>query len=145
MMRGFTLIEVVVVLAILGITTAVALPAFVQLLDEDDLTTASREVVEVLQRARRAAIRTGREVKVTVAPDQGAYWIHFGSVAARDSVRSGRWVLAPPITLRARSERVVFRFDPKGPAFGDSLFVQSATRTAMIAVDQWTGIPYVRQ
>ena len=143
MMRGFTLIEIVVVLVILGITTAVALPAFVQLTDEDELTTASREVVEVLQRARRAAIRTGREVKVTVAPEQGAYWIRFGSASARDSVRSGRWDLAQPITLRATSERVVFRFDPKGPAFGDELFVQSATRAATIAVDQWTGVPYV--
>ena len=111
----------------------------------DDLTAASREVIGVLQRARRAAIQTGREVKVTVASEQGAYWIRFGSASARDSLRSGRFVLPPSITLRAMRERVVFRFDPKGPAFGDLLRVQSGIEAATIAVDQWTGTPYVRR
>lgn len=57
MSRGFTLAEIVVVLAILGITAAVVVPAFTRLAPDDDLSRAAG------QPAKRIATVPSRSFK----------------------------------------------------------------------------------
>src|SRR6266516_6370849 len=71
---GFTLAEIVVVLALLGIMAAVAVPAFTRLDPEDDATRGAADVVRVLHRARRSALERAVPATVVVDPTDGHYW-----------------------------------------------------------------------
>lgn len=63
--KGFTLIELLVLLAVLGIVTAVALPGFSFLIESNQLTTTSNDLVGALNVARSEAVRRGQPVSVS--------------------------------------------------------------------------------
>jgi len=63
---GFTLVELMVTIAVLAILLAIGIPAFASLIAANRLTSATNELVASLQTARTEAIR--RNVRVTVCP-----------------------------------------------------------------------------
>jgi prepilin-type N-terminal cleavage/methylation domain-containing protein len=72
---GFTLIEVAVVLGILALMAAVAVPAFRALVQEDDMTAATHRVEALFRLARDSAIRGGQPVTVVVDSVSGNVWL----------------------------------------------------------------------
>ncbi|GAB2522299.1 GspH/FimT family pseudopilin [Lysobacter humi (ex Lee et al. 2017)] len=68
-MRGFTLIELMVTIAVLAIIIGVAVPSFVSMTHRNRLAAASNEVVAVLQSARMEAVRRNRSVTVCPTAD----------------------------------------------------------------------------
>jgi len=56
---GFTMVEVMIVLLLLGIVSAVAVPALNNTLDEIKLDGAAREIVAAIQYAQSLAIKEG--------------------------------------------------------------------------------------
>lgn len=54
---GFTLIEVLVIISIVGILSAIAIPSFISLINKIDLNNAVTEVRSALQTGQREAIR----------------------------------------------------------------------------------------
>ncbi len=82
MSRGFTLIEVVVVVLVLGIVAAVTVPAFQRLDGRDELATAADQVAGVLRSARLTSLERGAPVEVIVNPSQRRYWVWEGSAPA---------------------------------------------------------------
>jgi prepilin-type N-terminal cleavage/methylation domain-containing protein len=68
--RGFSAIELMVVLLLVAIFTALALPSFEGTLKRYRVDTVASEIADVLQFARAEAIRTGSTV--TVAPTSAA-------------------------------------------------------------------------
>jgi prepilin-type N-terminal cleavage/methylation domain-containing protein len=65
--RGFTLIELIVVLAVLGIAMAIGLPAFRGLIQRNQMLAAARETSILFQKARLESIR--RSQPTVVRPD----------------------------------------------------------------------------
>ena len=95
--RGLTLIELMVVLAILAIVVTMAVPSFKSLISMTQLRTATSHLVGVLNLARSEAIKRGWPVTVcksadvaAAAPscDEGAAW-HDGWLVFVDYNQNG--------------------------------------------------------
>src|SRR5689334_10103049 len=63
---GFTLLELLVVLAILGLTVALAVPVFHRVMPGLELKATARSVAAALREARGLAVSSNREVAVTI-------------------------------------------------------------------------------
>jgi type IV fimbrial biogenesis protein FimT len=76
---GFTLLELIITLAIIGILIAAAIPSFKDLIRNTRLTTYSNELITSLNLARSEAIKRGTNV-VVGANNQlaGYYWSSAG-------------------------------------------------------------------
>ena len=133
---GFTLIEVLIVLAILGITAAAVAPAMVRGLSEDDVTRVARRLEMVLGSARTAALEGAATVEFALVLETGRY-----RVLDRDGVEldSGAIELDAGLRLHSPNPRPVFRFDRLGTGFGDEILVLSPAGARALVVDQWTG------
>lgn len=134
--RGFTLVEILVVLAILGITAAAVVPALARATEEDSTTRAARELERVLIAARTAALERARPVDLTLLPEQGRYRTRLRDGAALDS---GTIALDAGIRIRSAVSPQVFRFSPTGTVDGDSLLVLGTGGARVVLVDRWTG------
>jgi type IV fimbrial biogenesis protein FimT len=63
--RGFTLIELLVLMAVLAVVAAVAIPSFSMLIESNQLTTTSNDLVGALNSARAEAVRLGEPVSLS--------------------------------------------------------------------------------
>jgi len=139
MTRGFTLIEMLVVLAILGITAAAVVPAFARATQEDEITRATREVEEVLLRARATALARAVTVRVTLVPATGRYWAALESADDGMPLDSGVVDLTGGVRLQSPGDRATMRFGQLGVVDGDSLMVLGPTGAMALVLDRWTG------
>jgi type II secretion system protein H len=65
---GFTLIEIMIVVALIGLISATAIPSIYQLAKKTGLRRAISDLRDVCDNARREAILTGKEVTVMFYP-----------------------------------------------------------------------------
>ena len=137
MSRGFTLVELVVVLAVAGVAAGVAVPAFGRLLDA--VPAPSAPVAELLDRARRTAVERAVPVTVTVLPVSRRYWVWAETGAGRAQVADGVLALPEGARLATSGPRIHVRFTPSGPATGDTVAVWTAAGVERVTVDSWTG------
>ncbi len=138
MSRGFTIVEILVVLAILGITAAAVVPALARATEEDDVTATARGVERVLLAARTTALERAARIDVELIPlPEGArYWVHTQGGALLDS---GTIVLAGSSRIQSPVPRPRFRFGPTGIVDGDSLLVLGTAGARVLVIDRWTG------
>jgi len=93
---GFTLVELMVTVAVLAILSAIAAPSFSNLINSNRLTASANEVVAALQTARMEAIRRNSSVVLCPSVDgatcSGAEWkrlIVFSDVDGDNAVDAG--------------------------------------------------------
>jgi type II secretion system protein H len=134
--RGFTLVEILVVLAILGITAAAVVPALAHATAEDDVTRAARALERVCVSARTTALERATAVAVTIVPESGRYWVRLHDGTAIDS---GAIPLDPGTRIHSTAPRPRFWFDPMGAVDGDSLILLGTGGARALVVDRWTG------
>lgn len=70
--RGFTVIELMVTLAVLAIVVGFAIPGFQSIINSNRLAGTSNEFIAALQTARIEAIRRGRRVVVCASANTNA-------------------------------------------------------------------------
>jgi type IV fimbrial biogenesis protein FimT len=70
--RGFTLVELMVVIAIVAILAAMAAPSYRDMIDRSRVRGAADDVLSVLSNARAGAVKSGLDTAVTATP--GANW-----------------------------------------------------------------------
>jgi prepilin-type N-terminal cleavage/methylation domain-containing protein len=71
--RGFTLIEVMMVVAIIGLTLTMGLPGFLRVLQREGMRKAEYEMVEACKEARRAAIMNNEKTFLVIHPLLGTF------------------------------------------------------------------------
>lgn len=69
--NGFTLIEALVTVVIVGIITAAALPAMSNMIKNQAITATSNEILNTLQSARSEAIKRSTNVRVCFKANKG--------------------------------------------------------------------------
>jgi prepilin-type N-terminal cleavage/methylation domain-containing protein len=136
---GFTLAEVIVVLAILGITAAAVVPAFTRAIDDDPVTAAARAMEQVLDAARTTALTRSVGVRVTLVPETGRFWVYEEDRGAALPLDSGAVPLGPGVRLSSTTVRPTFWFSRIGVAEGDSLLVLGTSGARALVLDRWTG------
>lgn len=82
LLRGVTLIELMVALAVVAILAAMAGPSFVDSLTKSRLRAAAEEVASLIARARGESIRLDRNVAVALAGSGNAWCV--GAISAAD-------------------------------------------------------------
>ena len=113
MQRGFTVVEVVVVVAIVGTLVGLLLPRWGPVRDGLAVDRATREVASFYHRARYAAILRAQPVR-----------IEFGAESLRavyEGVRDSTFLVHPgPARLGVGldASRVVIRIGPNGIGYG---------------------------
>jgi len=65
---AFTLIEILVVVGIIGLTLTMGVPAFVRALHKEGMRKAESDLLEACQKARGAAIINGRSQDLIIKP-----------------------------------------------------------------------------
>ena len=68
---GFTLIEVLTTIAVMGVLMALAAPSFFEFMQNAQIRTAADAMQSGLQAARGAAIARNRPVQITIGPGSG--------------------------------------------------------------------------
>jgi len=70
---GFTLIEVMMVVAILGLTLTMGLPSFVKTIKREGMRKVQMDLMEACRTARRSAILSSEPVYITFHPRDGDF------------------------------------------------------------------------
>lgn len=104
---GFTLIELVVVLAILGIVAGIAVPSLASALRDRPEDRAVAAVAEALAGTRARAARTGVPARAALAVDGTAI-----------ETPAGRIRLEPGVAVEAAPDEAAVDFYPTGLASG---------------------------
>jgi len=136
-MAGFTLLELLVVLAILTLVAAIVLPALASPSDGLRLRTAAGEIAGHLRLARSAAIARNAEIAVTIDADKrtieadGVPPQPFGSDIAV------KLTVAEP--ERATPSRGGFRFFQDGSSTGGDIVLRLRDKELRLCVDWLTG------
>ncbi len=116
--KGFSLPELVVVLAIFGLMTLVSLPVFSNLLEQNSLQTACNEVAAILTQARGRAALSGADVGVKWISVGGdlvltLYEDRNGNGVTTEDIRKGiDRLVAGPYWMKGRYPHIDFSFVP---------------------------------
>ncbi|PKM43219.1 MAG: pilus assembly protein [Gammaproteobacteria bacterium HGW-Gammaproteobacteria-1] len=112
--RGFTLVELIITLAVMAIALALAIPSFQTLFENNRTTTQANELVAAMNLARSEAIRIGASVSVEAAPGgfQNGWCVHVGAGCGTiDELRT--FPAMNQITIDSLGETLI-TFDARG-------------------------------
>jgi len=132
MKRGYTLIEMMVVLAILAVMAGAAVPALGVWLDRKPRGVDA--VAELMRDVRARALAEARPVVLNIDSRTGRWLLEDG---ASDSVE-GELRLSGA-ELSTDGERIVIRFSPTGGSEGGKVVVREQGRLDTVRADQWMG------
>ena len=132
--RGFTLLELLVVLTLLAITAAAAVPAFLADSARGAERDAATALASALTRVRDGARSSAAPATLILSPTDARLWLVW-----RDSTVTEQLPIVPGIALAAaRTDRIECRFEPAGTATPFDVTVHGRV-SVPVHVDVWSG------
>lgn len=123
--KGFTLVELMVVIAVVAILAVVAMPSYRELLDNYRVRKAGEDVVSLVSNARSGAVKLHRQVNVSFTT--GTSWC--AGAKSADAPSAGAQAIAAvgcdcadPTTCQVETERLVI---PSGKHAGVTMATAS--------------------
>ena len=134
---GFTLIELVVVLAAIGFVLALALPSLHRLMPGVEARAAARAVAGVMREARSLAIRDNTQIAVRIDIGRRLVSITGGAERTLPPTVAASLLTAASELDSAQSGRIAFF--PDGTSTGGRLRLSTAGERIDVVVDWLTG------
>lgn len=135
---GFTLIELIVTLAVVALVFTLVVPRLRQAPDLSDLRAAARDVAAVLRMARSEAISAGRPTDFLADTASGTYAIDRGSGPVGSIPQGARLTLLTAPELAAGPSGAI-RFYPDGSASGGGLALMQGSLRYEVLVNWMSG------
>jgi general secretion pathway protein H len=135
--RGFTLIEMLVVIAIVALIAAFALPQFTSAQAKADMTSTARRLAAGLRNTRSLAMAHGRSEAFSLDIAHGLYRAGTGTAQAVDKNLALTLVTASQERIDAAVGDI--RFFADGSSTGGGIGLRAGARNALILVDWLTG------
>lgn len=135
---GFTLLEMLVVLTILALVAAVAVPRFAAPPDGLRLEATSRTIVGALRLTRAASVARGTETVFVVDVEQRTFQSPATPLQRFPSDIAAKLKIADPERLSPSAGG--FRFFPDGSSTGGDLVLSLRGKERKICVNWLTGV-----
>jgi general secretion pathway protein H len=133
---GFTMIELLVAITIVGMLMVVAVPASMRFYQSIQYRQAVRDVITVLSSARYAAVNTGRAQDVVINPKTRELRLN----EKRTQLPEGLNLVVTSAQEVNRQEEGVIRFYPEGGSSGGGVDIERpGTDGVRISVDWLVG------
>ena len=136
--RGFTLLEIIVVLAIGAVVYALILSAPLGKASAADLKAAARTVASGLRQAQSTAMATRRDAVLTIDVESREFVTSLETKPRKlpDNVELKLYAAQSEVTSERRGS---IRFYPDGSSTGGRITVASGERKYLVDVDWLTG------
>jgi general secretion pathway protein H len=134
---GFTLIEMLVVIAIVALIAALALPQFSGAQTKAAMTSTTHRLAAGLRSTRSLAMAQGRSEAFSLDLAHGLYRAGAGAVQPVDAHIGLTLVTASQERIDAAAGDI--RFFADGSSTGGGIGLRAGTRRALILVDWLTG------
>lgn len=138
---AFTLVELCIVMAMLVVIAAAAVPALNGRLEAMRQQSLLREWIDVMQRSRQWALDNGEPVRLQVNSTSGMFTAEPLQSKLRileGCLSSGVQILGATHPLE-KNGRIAVTFFDDGTATADSMHVRISNATFQISVDRLTG------
>ncbi|WP_353037563.1 GspH/FimT family pseudopilin [Mesorhizobium sp. M1076] len=135
---GFTLVEMLVVLAIMAVVAAIAAPGIARNYRTKDLETLTSEITTRLRLSRTSAIATARPKQIVIDPRAGA--IRFDDRDTLVLPEDVEVTVTTGLETVAAERQATLTFLPDGSASGLDIDLQRKGQTVRIEVNWLTGL-----
>ena len=138
---GFTIIELIIVIVVIGIMTAIAVPDFLSYLPDARLKRAVRDLYSNLQRAKIGAIKSNNKWAIVFNADAGMYEVCSGK--GPDNTWGGTNDVVKKVILSDYGSGVTFgrgsAVYPIGGTFGNDFITYSSPKNVVVVNSRGTG------
>ena len=135
--RGFTLVEMLIALAVVALGAALVMPMATRTRDDLALLAAARELATMLKAVQAAAIESGRERTLVIEPASRRYWAD--GIATPRRVNASLAVGLAGDAGDADGGQRIFRMAPDGGSSGARVVLQARGRSVVVTVEPMTG------